>query len=77
MLMYQIRRWNDHGRHSWELWRCIKSPGSWPFVKYHWEQVSEYESETKAQAALVKIVGSHYDSIVDYDENGNQIFYGW
>jgi hypothetical protein len=74
-LKYQIKRRNEQGRYTWEVWELTK-PGSW-FRNSQWSLLASKPTEEKAYEVIRKRSKVHYDKVDDYDENGSQIIYGW
>ena len=74
-LCYEVRRYNDHGKHTWHLWRRFQK-GRWPFRIRDWEIVAIYKSEKEAREAMIKSPAGHYDETEYFDKAGKQYFYG-
>ena len=73
---YKIRRWNDSGKFTWELWRQTRR-GWWLFDWYEGELLSKHDTEAAALGAMAARVGGHYDLTEDYDCHGRRILYAW
>jgi hypothetical protein len=74
-LKYQIKRRNDQGSLTWEVWELTK-PAGW-FRRAQWSLLASKPTEKQAYEVIRKRSKVHYDKVDDYDENGSQIIYGW
>lgn len=72
-LRYQIRRRNNHGKVTWEVWEYVRR--KWGCSE--WKYIGVHMNEKSALATLKEMAPPHYEETQDYDENGDPIFYSW